>query len=343
MVVDPIVGHVLRAVFGALSLVLFIIGAARADTALGLDGFNEAFICVGVLALCFLAMPLYTLLQRRLPPMPGTQTIAVVLKVWLVVIFVVQQVATLAYLVYHLGPLYYLFIIPDVILCALAVRSRSTVIFATGYVLTLCMKQMLLWPILSDASFNAKENPLGPNGLRALLLATMPVIQLPVLIAKISLGIDLFDAYTSNMAAVFMHTLHVMDTIDMYFMSGVDRNVFPEDVQYMLVMFSIMGVVACNLYHVFLYFDTEETEGQAKLRRFGAEVGALSAQEGTSDERLLHYLLWLVFFIDLPFAAVRLVTFMVHNTQLSVFAAKNAMMMTAATMLVFKHSSSLGE
>jgi hypothetical protein len=134
-----------------------------------------------------------------------------------------------------------------------------------------------------------------------------------------------------------------MDTIDMYFILLQPSSSFSDDVRYMLLMFSVMGAVACNLYHVLLFFDMDDgsdtAAGAVRLRRLG-DVAALSSSEGTKDERLLHYLLWLLFFVDLPYAAVRLVAFVVHGTQISVFAAKNFMMVTASTILVINHSSS---
>jgi hypothetical protein len=77
-------------------------------------------------------------------------------------------------------------------------------------------------------------------------------------------------------------------------------------------------------------------------RRVGdaRDVASLAASHGTKDETLVHYLLWLVFFVDLPFAALRLVAWWVHNVRLSALLAKNVMMLVASIHLLIVHGRS---
>ena len=337
--------RIVRVILGLLAVFFLAIGASKNGQRLLHAGeWNEFMTVTSVCTLFFLAFPLYGVARRVLPSMPSTTVISYALRALWVAVYIMQVAGLIAYLTMHNDKLNYLFLIPDIALALLIFRTKATAFFATLYVLILCVKMMILWPALTTANFNSPNNPLGPNGLKVLLLLTIPNVQFPVLTARVGKGTDLFDAYTQNMAAVFTHTMHVMDTIDMYFIllqpQGDD---FSVDVQYMLLMFSVMGAVACNLYHVLLFFDmddgTDGAAGAVRLRRLG-DVAALSGREGTKDERLLHYLLWLLFFVDLPYLAVRLIAFLVHGTQISVFLAKNFMMITASTILVINHSHS---
>lgn len=338
---DPRLKRIWNAFRVALALVAvfaFIVGVADLGEKIGAPQWSEVFTVFGAITLFYLLFPLYGVARRILPPLPASRTMAWVLRGLMLTLFIVQQASFLVYLVYHRGPLSYLFLIPDAVLLVLGLRTRLTAIWATLYILVTCTKMAVLWGDLGKPSFDAKENPYGPNGLKALLLLIIPMIQFPVLTARLAQGVDLFEAYTQNMAAVFTHTLHVMDALDLYLM-GANRDRFPNDVQYMLLMFAMMGQVACNLYHVLLFFGVEDAaEGHLRIRRFGDVAGLSAKADATKDERLLHYLLWLLFFVDLPFAAVRFVAFLVHSTRLSVFAAKNFMMMTACVMLVLNHA-----
>mmetsp|Transcript_32426 Transcript_32426/g.100303 ORF Transcript_32426/g.100303 Transcript_32426/m.100303 type:complete len:343 (-) Transcript_32426:26-1054(-) len=335
-----IVWNAFRVALAIVACFCFVVGAANRAHSIGAAGWSEVFVIFGTISLFYLLFPLYGVARKVLPPLPPSRTLAWVLRGMMLVLFVVQQVSFLLYLVYHQGALCYLFLIPDVVLLVLGLRTRATAVWATVYILNTCVKMCVLWPNLADGEFNAKDNPYGPNGLKALLLLIIPMIQFPVLTARLAQGADLFEAYTQNMAAVFAHTLTVMDALDLYLM-GANRDSFPFDVQYMLLMFAMMGQVACNLYHVLLFFSIEDaTEGQLRVRRFGEVAGLSAKADATKDERLLHYLLWMLFFVDLPFGAVRFVAFLVHSTRLSVFVAKNGMMMTACVMLVLHHSTS---
>jgi hypothetical protein len=331
--------NVVRVLCLLVAIFLFVVGVAGAGDKLGAPEWSEVFTVGGAISLFYLLFPLYTVARVKLPPLPPAQTLAVVLRGLMLFIYVIQQVSFMVYLVYHEGNLCYLFLIPDIALLLLGMRTKWTAVWATGYTLVAGTKMCVLWTHLSDPNFNSKNNPYGPNGLKALLLLIVPMIQFPVLTARLAEGVDLFEAYTQNMAAVFTHTLHVLDSLDMYLM-GSTRETFPYDVQYMLLMFAMMGLVSSNLYHVLLYFNKEDaTESRLRARRFGDVAGLSAKGDGTRDERLLHYLVWLLFFLDLPFVAVRLIAFVVHNTQLSVFVAKNGMMMTACVMLLLNHSA----
>jgi hypothetical protein len=329
---------VFRICLALVAVFFFIIGAFDQGAKIGAPEWSQVFTVFGANTIFWLMFPLYNVVRGWLPPLPPPHMLSWIMRGLMLLLYIVQQVSWMVYLVYHLGPLCYLFLIPDVLLLILGTRTRLTAVWATIYILVTGTKMCVLWSQLSENAFNSKDNTYGPNGLKALLLLIIPMIQFPVLTARLAQGADLFEAYTQNMAAVFMHTLHVLDALDMYLM-GANRESFPYDVQYMLLMFAMMGLISCNLYHVLLFFSVEDaTESHLRVRRFGELAGLSAKGDGMKDERLLHYLLWLLFFVDLPFAVVRLVAFLVHRTQLSVFLAKNAMMMTACVMLVLNHS-----
>ena len=138
------------------------------------------------------------------------------------------------------------------------------------------------------------------------------------------------------MAAVFAHTLHLLDTLELYFM-GLERLKFPDDVQYLVLMFSIMGNVTCNLYYISLFVKEDTVE--RTLKRFQpSSIDVFSADEQTKDEALLHYFVWMIFFVDIPYSTMRGISWAVHTTQLSPFFAKNLMMLAAVAMLMVRHS-----
>jgi hypothetical protein len=268
------------------------------------------------------------------------------------------------------------------------VFENLATIWATLYIVTTSTKLYLIWrTAFFTAEFRTGNTALGPNGLLAASLLTLPVIQFFIITSRLRRGHDLFSAYTTNMVAVFAHTLHVMDVTALYMQGSHEESAISGDSQYLYLTLSIFGGVAANLYHVLLFFPTNDdgsgggsAETNAIAAAFGGvgggrytgaggffdnasssggalralggrrggqrrkggnsarDVAALGASEGTQDEQLVHYLLWLVFFVDLPFGAVRLVSWWVHGVALSSLAAKNVMMITAATHLLVVHS-----
>lgn len=182
-------------------------------------------------------------------------------------------------------------------------------------------------------SISDTNSELGVNGLLSTLMLSIPMVNYPAILSKLQSGMTIFDSYAHNMAAVFAHTIHLMDVLEMY-MLGVQRLTFASTVQYMILIFSLMGFVSCNIYYTSLFFSDAAVDRM--IRRF--QPTAMDSLETASlDQTLLHYFMWVVFFVDLPYAAMRWVAFCVHGTQLSTFFAKNIVMLVAVSMLMMYH------
>lgn len=183
-------------------------------------------------------------------------------------------------------------------------------------------------------SISNKNSELGVNGLLSTLMLSIPMVNYPAVLSKLQSGMSIFDSYAHNMAAVFAHTIHIMDVLEMY-MLGVQRQQFAATVQYMILIFSLMGFVSCNIYYTSLFFSDAAVDRM--IRRF--QPTAMDSLETASlDQTLLHYFMWVVFFVDLPYAAMRWVAFCVHGTQLSTFFAKNVVMLVSVAMLMMYHA-----
>jgi hypothetical protein len=334
--------------FSFVMCVCFIIGlTGHADIFTQTSGWNEVFTVVGSLFIFPIATATYNAVSFLLPQVTK-QTEALLwlhgLRVALFASYIGQQGLFLAYLVTYSGSLTWLFLIPDVLYILLMLGSqfygKFPSLWVNLYILTLGGKLAVFWPHLDQSDTNTfanKDNALGPNGLMATLMLTIPIVEFPVLISRLKTGMPIVEAYTFNMAAVFAHTLHFLDVLELYFL-GLSRKDFAADVQYLLLIFSVMGHVASNFYYVSLFFSDSSVEQVMYRFQPTAIVDVLASKDATQSENLLHYFVWVLFFVDLPYGAMRFVAFCVHGTRISTFFAKNLMMMSSVTMLLFQHS-----
>ena len=333
-----------QVVFAFSSLAVFLCGiSGHAYYLTASEGYDEVFTVVGSLFVFPFVFVAYRLLYPYFPTF-NSQLESTLwyngLRVALAVVYGIQQGFLLAYLTHYVSRLCYVFLLGDIVLLFLMILStKFTSVWANLYVLLMAVKMGIFWPILDqsktkDNPFANLNNTLGPNGLLAILMTTIPIIQFPVLISKLGGGsTTIVDAYTGNMAAVFAHTLHYMDVLELYF-QGQERLKFADDVQYLLLLFALMGFVSCNLYYISLFFSDDTV--QRIVKKF--QPTAMDAMETTKDETLLHYFMWVVFFVDLPYACMRFIAFLVHGTTISTFFAKNLMMMASVAMLMVQHS-----
>ncbi|RNF25699.1 uncharacterized protein Tco025E_02136 [Trypanosoma conorhini] len=203
------------------------------------------------------------------------------------------------------------------------------------YVFAQAGKLAVLWSALGAAMASATR--MGADGLLGALMLTIPVVQFPVLLSRLRVGMSLTRAYTTNMAAVFAHVLHFMDVLQLYF-TGTELGQFPVNVKLLVLFLAIVGHTTSNMYYTALFLKDEETV--RFLRRFGARgedgTDLIARTERPRDDELLHYFLWTFFFIDLPYAVVRLVALAVHGAAVSVFLGKNFMMAVGVVMLLLR-------
>lgn len=377
-----------KIVVAILAIILFIFGAAGEAKlwTRGVSGFDEVFCIIGACTLFLFTKDFYGPIRKLIPPLPPVHILTRIV-VGMHVLLVIGQVGVLqAYLVEYVGIAMLGFLGVDLLLLPVVVFDQYATIWATLYVVLTNVKLYLIWrTAFFNPDFTASRTSLGPNGLLAASLLTLPVIQLFIITSRLKRGLDLLSAYTTNMVAVFAHTLHVMDVTALYMTGSHDESAISGDSQYLYLALSIFGGVAANLYHVLLFFPTQDdatpatsnaitaalggvgggggrytaagaggffdtaTSSGGALRALGGrsgkrrgggarDVASLGASEGTQDEGLVHYLMWLVFFVDLPFGSVRLVSWWVNGGILSSLAAKNLMMITAATHLLIVHS-----
>lgn len=413
-----------KLIVAIFACVVFIFGAAGAANEMtGQQGFDEVFLVVGASVLFLFVVPIFNALRRILPALPSVDVLykcCVALHVSLVI----TQVAVLqSYMVRYVGVGTLGFLTVDLLLIVTVVFDQWATAWATVYIALTNLKFYLIWRVaFFSVEFLDSVDSLGPNGLLVACLLTLPVIQFFVLTHRLKRGMDLFSAYTTNMVAVFAHTLHVLD-VTALFMSGSQRSVAAEysDSMYLFLFLSITGGMASNIYHVLLFFPSNDDDddrlhanskamnalgeyfgksnraiinmrgglfddnngsggsggigiggggggatlvarggmfgggggsrrgrrgggagaggkGGSRTRSGARTVASLGASEGTQDEGLVHYLMWLVFFVDLPFASIRLISWWINGVQLSSLFAKNVMMCVSAIHLLVVHS-----
>eukprot|EP00742_Colponemidia_sp_Colp-10_P017063 GILJ01019596.1.p1 GENE.GILJ01019596.1~~GILJ01019596.1.p1 ORF type:complete len:436 (-),score=50.31 GILJ01019596.1:63-1349(-) len=318
---------------------IFIFGVTGSAVHItGLEGWDEVFTVCGMLVMFPILLFLYRFISPMIPKLSAKMEGRVsyyTLRCILVGSFILQASLFLVYLTKYNDRWYFFFVIPDVVICVLMlISTKLTTIWAHLYVIVMALKMGLFWFNLDPSEgpnlFQEKNNVYGINGFLAVLMLILPMVHYPVIISRLEAGMTMTDAYTTNMAAVFAHILHGMDSLELY-MQGQDRQSFAADVQYMLLLFALMGFVAGNLYFIALFFRDEAAE--KIIRRFQSNV--MENLEGSRDESLLHYFMWSLFMIDLPYASMRFIAFCVHGTMLSPFFAKNIVMIGSVTMLLF--------
>jgi hypothetical protein len=340
-----------------VSLIFFFFGASnKANIIVQTDGYNEVFLVLGCL---FLGPVIYTLYELATKFCAPTMKPSTELKLWtwgirvaITLSFLAQAACLMVYLYAYVGQECLAFLVADIILLAIMLLRMSwTSLWTTIYVLIFAVKIGIFWPNLDPSAtdnhssttpapsgnhFLSIYNDLGENGWLATLFITIPIIHFPVHLSRLPTAGSIPEAFMSNMGAVFAHMLHYLDTLELYFL-GVKRTGLPVDVQYLILMFSLMGCVTCNVYFISLFYQDDTVE--KTLKRFQPSVvGVFSAEEGVKNEDLLHFFLWMLFFIDLPYAALRGIIWIVHGTDLSVFFAKNLMMMASVATLIIQHS-----
>ena len=317
--------------------VIFTFGVTgTADRLTGAEGWDEVLTVIGMLFIFPILLFLYRLVSPLIPRLQQRTENAVwywVLRTVLVGSFILQSTLFMLYLVRYNDNWHYFFLVPDVIIVLMMIVStRLTTLWSFLYVIVTATKMGLFWFNLEKKTFVEKGNILGINGFLAMLMLILPMVHYPVIISRLEAGMTMTEAYTTNMAAVFAHILHVMDSLELY-MQGEDRLTLSGTVQYLLLLLALMGFVACSVYYITLFFRDEESENI--IRRF--QTNALGDLESTRDESMLHYFLWSMIFIDLPYGSLRFVAFLVHNenTILSPFFAKNIAMIGSVLMLLF--------
>jgi hypothetical protein len=340
----------LQLAFSIVASAIFIFGVInRADLITGAEGWNEIFVVLGSLFVFPIASLAYETILRYFPFSVSKRQETKIwiwgLRIALFCVYCVQQGLFLTYLVLYSGPACWVFLVPDIaFLLLMTLSSKFSTIAVNLYILVLAAKFAVFWPNLdqSDASINPfadRENQFGPNGLLASLMLTIPIIQFPVLLSRLAVGMSITQAYTTNMAAVFAHLLHYLDVLELY-MLGLERNSFASDVQSLILIFVLMGLVSANLYYVTLFFNDDTVERMLQKLQPNQVLDALGGggDQNNNDDTLLHYFVWVLFFVDLPYATMRLVAFIVHGTRISTFFAKNLMMMASVTMMLVQHS-----
>ena len=328
--------------------VFFVFGILnKSDLLFNESGWNEVCTVLGSLFVFPVMSIVYEFVAKRLPRLSKSTESTLWfygLRIALLCVYCVQQGLFMTYLVLYSGSLCWLFLIADIPFLVLQlISTKFTAIWMHLYIIVLAVKFGVFWPNLdqSDAADNPfanRDNQLGPNGLLATLMLTIPVIQFPVLISRLKLGMSMTEAYTTNMAAVFAHLLHFLDVLEMY-MLGLERRAFASDVQSLILIFVMMGLITSNLYYIALFFNDDTVERMLQKLQpntFDALGGGNSV--AGEDESLLHYFVWVLFFIDLPYGTMRFVAFIVHGTKISTFFAKNLMMMASVIMMLVQNS-----
>ncbi|ESL07298.1 hypothetical protein TRSC58_05015 [Trypanosoma rangeli SC58] len=332
--------------FTLLAFVMCVMGMSGTSyLILRTNCWDEVFVVAGTYCLFYAVIAVC----QTTPRMPcvthvfGAKLCVYALQLLLWLTYLAQQAVLLAYLVMYVGPLCWLFLIPDFAVAGmLAVTMTLTTSPAqlmqhwpAFYVFVQAGKLGVLWSVLGGAIMSATR--MGPDGLLGSLMLTILLVQFPVLLSRLRVGMSLTRAYTTNMAAVFAHVLHFMDVLQLYF-TGTEMPQFPINVNRLVLFLAIMGHITSNMYYTALFLKDEETA--RFLRRFEARAGdgtdLIACAERARDDELLHYFLWTFFFIDLPYAVVRLVSLVVHGTEVSVFLGKNFMMAVGVVMLLMR-------
>ncbi|ORC84126.1 uncharacterized protein TM35_000491320 [Trypanosoma theileri] len=333
-------------VFTLAAFTLFVLGLSNNSRLIvGVDGWDEVFAVIGSYWFVPAAIAVYHFSSHLSFFTQETETRLsfYILQTLLLLAYLVQQGLFMAYLVTHVGRLCWIFIVPDFIVASMMMTTFQRILFVRQwpmiYILTQAGKLATLWPQMNDKLANSTR--LGPDGLLGTLMLTILIVQLPVLISRLHAGTSLTKAYTTNMAAVFAHVLHFMDVLELYF-TVLELQDITSDVQQLVLFFAVMGHITCNMYYAVLFLKDEAT--LEFLRRFeGPNQGGtdlIGITEPAKDDELLHYFLWTFFFIDLPYAVLRLVELAVNGKDVSVFFGKNFMMIVGVVMLLLRGKGS---
>ncbi|KAH9597402.1 hypothetical protein LSM04_003833 [Trypanosoma melophagium] len=333
-------------VFTLAAFTLFVLGLSNnSHLIVRVDGWDEVFAVIG----SYWFVPAATAashLSSRLPFFIQETEINLsfyILQSLLLSAYLVQQSVLMAYLVTHAGKLCWIFILPDLIVVSMMIATFQRTLLVRKwpmlYVLTQAGKLATFWPHMNDKLANSTQ--LGSDGLLGILMLTILVVQLPVLISRLRTGTSLTKAYTTSMAATFAHVLHFMDVLELYF-TALEIQGIASNVQQLVLFFAVMGHITCNIYYAILFLKDEAT--LEFLRRVeGPSQGGtdlIAITEPARDDELLHYFLWTFFFIDLPYAVLRLVELAVNGKGISVFFGKNFMMIVGVVMLLLQGKGS---
>eukprot|EP00759_Apiculatamorpha_spiralis_P053120 PhF_6_TR6106/c0_g1_i4/m.8987 len=268
---------------------------------------------------------------------------SLVLRVILVLLYAGQQILLDWYLIIltdSLSILYFLIADVFVLGCHLSSKTRLERLGAYSYPIVMCVKLGQLLPV---AEKTISQSIFGPSGLVVSLLMSIPITQLPVQISLLDSGRSLHDAMTYQMDAVFAHTLHVIDSLNLFFMAFDPLWTFTGAVQNLMIILTIISFLTANVYYLALFVKKHPAEQNnnnssmsfaggnssmaGNLSMFSSRFEAMFTHDGVAgggtqqqqqqntsyDEDMLHYLIWLVFYIDLPLLTTRVVLWASHG------------------------------
>jgi len=120
-------------------------------------------------------------------------------------------------------------------------------------------------------------------------------------------------------------------------------------VQNLILLLTIISFLTANMYYLALFVKKhpeERSSSAATNFSFLNQLSSLTSVDNTSgeeefssyDEDMLHYLIWLCFYIDLPLLTARIVLWTSHGVPLSLFIVKDIKMITVVLTMMVKHS-----
>ncbi|KEG12565.1 hypothetical protein DQ04_01611070 [Trypanosoma grayi] len=271
--------------------------------------------------------------------------------------FVLQQVVTDVYLFSFSGPAAAAAVVADVCVLGCYAYSRFQHLYVPTSlgVLLFVGKMTALWALAQKIS--ADDGELGPNGVRAVLFLTIPIVQIPLYVAvpREQSAVEyappsrdvIVENFTNNFNLLLLHLLNSLDIVTMYTsFVAPERELTafaptPEPFRCLIIIIVSVAFVGNNIGVIHLFYTREGVE-HAELKCLPKKFRDATAHWSSTDmggshkRRILQYMLLLLVVCDVPLLAVRMQLWWRGHQMLSVFVTKNIKSILDAVMVVLR-------
>jgi hypothetical protein len=325
------------------------------------DGLGEVLTVLGLYFsipyLIILAAFFSRLQEWRLPAWcQGAIAPSRLLLIAVVVLFVIQQAVSDAYLVILVGSKFALLIIvADVAIFGAILYLKLSPVSAALYTVLYSSKLALQW---NRAYLTNEEAFFGRNGVSTMLFLTLPIVQFPLYTSAMSENhsAGVVDIFVENSNLFLSHLLHSLDTIAMYLFCFVNPagsallEPCPAPFRWLVLIAMLIAFSANNVAVPYLFFRRRgDTEAELQfLPKRIIEVTRLiegDGEDGNDDvnrsrqRKMFQYMLLMLFACDVPFFFLRCELWRRNYFGLDVFVAKNLKDFVDVCMLLMKSDS----
>ncbi|EAN82451.1 hypothetical protein Tc00.1047053503647.40 [Trypanosoma cruzi] len=343
------------------------------DSMLMNDGLGEVMTVLGICFTvpCVFCVAVFAALTLDFSCLPSIPFFSKYVVMGLILIsFVVQQVLCDVYLFGVLGFLVTAVAVLDVFVFGLYFffRLRSFYISNVLTVVLFVGKTTVLWgmtyiPHAEGGEAEGQQQQIGSNGLFAMLVLTVSIVQLPLYIMETNESSGLQDGiitensivenFNNNFNLLLLHLLNSLDIFTVYgsIISFNNRGgalrTIPEPFRILIFIIASVAFVGNNVGVIHLFYARDGVE-HAELICLPKKLRDATNQWNSTDvggshkRRILQYLLFLVVVCDAPFLAVRTQLWLRGHQMLSVFLIKNVKSILDTVMVVLRVGRSPG-